>query len=135
MTGGSRNACEVYLFAAWCHANRPTVDQASLQAQRYVHALKDAQLYDEVWNSGKTMAKRKKLPTKKELDDDLQHFLDRRRSRPGNCKICGKPNRQHRAKITDPANGCALAELLYEIAEVQTEHVRAQAAALPASRK
>jgi hypothetical protein len=60
-----------------------------------------------------------------ELDDELQLFLDRRRRRPGRCKFCGKPNADHRASIKDPANGCALAELLFEIAEVQAEHSRA----------
>jgi hypothetical protein len=60
----------------------------------------------------------------RELDEELQHFLDRRRRRPGNCQFCGKPNTEHRTSIKDPANGCALAELLFEIAEVQAEHSR-----------
>lgn len=60
----------------------------------------------------------------KQDDDELQLYLDRRLLRPGSCEFCGKPYAQHRKKISDPANGCALAELLMEIAEVQGQHVR-----------
>ena len=49
---------EVWPFAAWCHANQPTQERARLQARRYMNALRDAELYDEVWkeweNYGKT---------------------------------------------------------------------------------
>jgi hypothetical protein len=40
---------EVFPFAAWCHAKRPTVARAALEACRYAHALKDPELYDEIW--------------------------------------------------------------------------------------
>ena len=57
------------------------------------------------------------------MDAELQGFLDRRRERPGDCSICGRPFKDHRAKITEPAQGCALAELLDGIADVMKEKV------------
>ena len=57
----------------------------------------------------------------REIEHELQIWLNRRRRRRGNCVHCGKPYSQHRAKVTDPANGCALAELLASISEAMIE--------------
>jgi hypothetical protein len=61
---------------------------------------------------------------KREIEHELQLWLDRRRQRRGNCEHCGKPYAEHRAKVTDPANGCALAELLSTISDVMVEQQR-----------
>jgi hypothetical protein len=61
---------------------------------------------------------------KEQLDHELQLWLDRRRKRRGHCTVCGKPYAKHRAKVTDPANGCALAELLGTISDTMVKQQR-----------